>query len=286
MEIRVLKYFIESAKLQNITKAANKLNLTQPNLSRQLKDLETKLGQKLFIRTNYKIILTKEGEMLYKRACDILDLIDKTEQEFKNLKDFNGGDVYIGCAESIGIAKIAKTAKKLQNKNFKFHIFSGNYESVLEKLNNSLIDFAVIIQNFNVDNFNVLDLKHSDDWGILAKKNSKLAKRDFIEASDLFKTPLIISNQGFSQELPEILRLNKDRLNVVATYNLLFNAALFVKQNLGYALCINNIITDDEICFIPLKPKTSSNIKLIYKNDNLSKSAQIFLKELQKDLKN
>lgn len=284
MDIKVLKYFVESARKNSISKAANELNLTQPTLSRQLKDLEFELGYKLFVRTNYNIVLTKEGEILYKRACDILDLFDKTKKEFESLKAFNGGDVYIGCAETIGISKIAKVAKKLQKHNIKFHLFSGNYESVLEKLNNSLIDFAVIIQDFNVDDFSFVDLKHSDDWGILAKKSSKLSKRDFIEAWDLFNIPLIISRQGFTQELPDILRQNKDRLNVVATYDLLFNAAMFVKQGLGYALCINNLINDEQMCFIPLKPKVSSHLKLIYKNDKLSKPATIFLNELKKSL--
>lgn len=121
--------------------------------------------------------------------------------------------------------------------------------------------------------------------GDFGKKSSKLSKRDFIEAWDLFKIPLIISRQGFTQELPDILRQNKDRLNVVATYDLLFNAAMFVKQGLGYALCINNLINDEQMCFIPLKPKVSSNLKLIYKNDKLSKPATIFLNELKKSLK-
>ncbi|MBZ7993460.1 LysR family transcriptional regulator [Campylobacter sp. RM9333] len=287
MEIRVLKYFIESAKLQNITKAANKLNLTQPNLSRQLKDLEVKLGQKLFIRTNYKIILTKEGEMLYKRACDILDLVDKTEQEFKNLKDFNGGDVYIGCAESIGIVKIARTAKKLQNKNIKFHIFSGNYENVVNKLQNSLIDFAVVVQEFDISNFSYLDLNHSDTWGIIMKNTSKYAKQKDISINDLFQMPLIVSRQGFTQEMPNVLRQNQDKLNIVATYDLLYNAAIFVKEDIGYALSLDKLInTNDDLCFKPINPLITSNLRLIWIDDKLSDVARIFLKELQKDLKN
>lgn len=83
MELRVLKYFQEVAKEQNITKAAENLHITQPTLSRQLKSLEEELGQQLFVRSSHNIQLTNEGKLLSKRTADILNMVDKTTNEFK-----------------------------------------------------------------------------------------------------------------------------------------------------------------------------------------------------------
>ena len=101
MEIRVLRYFLEVAREENITRAAAYLHISQPTLSKQLKDLEQELGKKLFVRSNYSIKLTDEGMLLRKRAEDILEMVDKTTDEFKALGTVTGGDVCIGCAESI-----------------------------------------------------------------------------------------------------------------------------------------------------------------------------------------
>ena len=103
MELRVLRYFLEVAREKNITKTAQRLHISQPTLSRQLKNLEEELGKKLFVRTNYSIKLTEEGRLLQKRAEDILDMVDKTAEEIKTLDEINGGDIRVGCAESNGI---------------------------------------------------------------------------------------------------------------------------------------------------------------------------------------
>ena len=87
MEIRVLRYFLEVARQENITRAAESLHISQPTLSKQLKDLESELGKKLFTRSNYSIKLTDEGMLLRRRAEDILAMVDKTTDEFKSLSD-------------------------------------------------------------------------------------------------------------------------------------------------------------------------------------------------------
>ena len=114
MEIRVLRYFLEVARTGNITHAAERLHITQPTLSRQLKDLETELGKKLFVRSSFSVRLTDEGLLLRKRAEDICEMVDKTAAEFKALDEITGGDIHIGCAESDGIKHLARQIKALQ----------------------------------------------------------------------------------------------------------------------------------------------------------------------------
>ena len=96
MELRVLRYFLAVAREENITAAANSLHMTQPTLSRQLRDLEEELGQKLLIRGNHRMALTAEGMLLRKRAEEIVAMADKTEEEFRSMTGDLSGDIYIG----------------------------------------------------------------------------------------------------------------------------------------------------------------------------------------------
>lgn len=141
MEIRVLRYFLEAARMRNMSKAAAQLHVTQPTLSRQIKDLEEEMGHLLFHRGNHSITLTPEGEIFYQRALAIVGMVDRTLAEFEAMQDFQGGDISIGCAESEGMHLIAKTAKYLRQAypHTTFHLYSGNFERVTDHLNKGLL---------------------------------------------------------------------------------------------------------------------------------------------------
>ena len=100
MDLRVLQYFLAVAKEGNITRAADALHLTQPTLSRQLKELEEELGVVLFDRGNRKISLTDAGVLFQQRAAELVALLDKTRRELSEQEDLLGGVVSIGCVES------------------------------------------------------------------------------------------------------------------------------------------------------------------------------------------
>ena len=86
MEIRVLRYFLAVAREGSITGAAHFLHLTQPTLSRQIRDLEEELGKQLLIRKSHRVALTPEGVLLRKRAEEIIAMVDKTETEFTSME--------------------------------------------------------------------------------------------------------------------------------------------------------------------------------------------------------
>ena len=153
MEIRVLRYFLEVAREENITRAAAYLHVSQPTMSRQLKELEEELGKKLFIRSNYSVKLTEEGMLLRKRAEDILDMVDKTSAEFKALDEINGGDIHVGCAESEGMKSFFHAAKELQRKypNIRYHFYSSGTDAIDERLDKGLLDFAIIVQEVDLN---------------------------------------------------------------------------------------------------------------------------------------
>ena len=288
MELRVLRYFLEVAREENITAAAESLHITQPTLSKQLMDLEDELGKKLFIRGKRRITLTEDGMLLRKRASEIIELVEKTETELQKNDELVVGDVYIGAAETDGIKLIAKLCKNLQDKfpNIHYHLFSGNSEDVLEKLDKGLIDFAILFEPSDFKKYNHIKLPVYNNWGLLTKKDNPLAKLEYIKPKDLLNIPLIFSKQALdNNELTGWFGHNVEKLNIVATYNLIYNASFFVEEGIGSALTLDNLVNNPNLCFKPLEPNLKSNLVMAWKKYQVfSKASQIFLDELQKEL--
>ena len=290
MEIRVLKYFLAIAQEESISKAAEVLHITQPTLSRQIMDLEVELKTKLLVRgkRNKKILLTEDGKLLKSRAQEIVELANKTEAEFLVDEKDISGDVYIGGGESDAMRIVAKTAKKLSKKypNIKYHLYSGNGEDVTEKLNKGLLDFGLFIEPIDKKEYGFIQLPQNDRWGLLMKKDSPLASKDYIVPEDLVELPILTSRQYLVKNLISgWLGYDFDKLNVVGTYNLLFNASIMVEEGFGYALCIDKLINlsgDSNLCFKPLRPKLEVGVLIAWKkNQVLSKCAKLFLEYLK-----
>ena len=197
MEIRVLKYFLAVAREGSITGAANSLHLTQPTLTRQIQDLEKELGQKLLIRGKHKVSLTPEGMILRKRAEEIVQMVDKTEEEFKSISDVIAGDIYIGCGETDSMKYIAEVMKDIQSEYpaIKFHIHSGNAEDVTEKLDKGLLDFGILIQPIDLSKYDNITLPEKDVWGVIMPSACPLASKNSVTLKDLLNVPLIASRQ-------------------------------------------------------------------------------------------
>lgn len=270
MEIRVLRYFLAIAREENMTRAAKYLHVTQPTLSKQIKQLEEEIGKKLFIRSNYSIKLTDEGLLLRKRAEDILSMVDKTMEEFQALDDITGGDIYIGAAESKSFSYFATAAKdlQLQYPNVKFHLYSGNTEVIAERLDRGLLDFAIIVQEVDLSKYNYIKIPTSDTWGVIMRKDSPLAKKEYITIEDLIDLPLIVSRQGITEDYPKLFKEKLDQLHIVATFDLIYNASIMVKEGFGYALSFDKIVDtseNSELCFRVLKPELKTNMYIIWK---------------------
>lgn len=291
MEIRVLKYFLAVAREENISRAADFLHVTQPTLSRQLMDLEEELGAKLFLRSSRKITLTDEGILLRKRAQEIVALVDKTEAEFNTSDEIVSGDIYIGGGETDVIRILAKTSKNLQidNPDIRYHLFSGNADDVTERLDKGLLDFGILIEPANVKKYDFIRLPGADVWGLLIRKDNILAFKEKIRPEDLWDVPLISSSQSMvSNQISGWIKRDFDKLNIVATYNLVYNASLMVEEGLGCALCLDKLVNtsgDSKLCFKPLEPKLEANLNLVWKKYQIfSKPAELFLKTVQDSL--
>ncbi len=291
MELRELKYFLAVAREQSISKAASSLFVTQPNLSRQMQNLEKELGQQLFIRGTRKITLTEAGQLLRKRAEEIIELYNKTENELNAPITDISGDVHIGGGESYVMGLIAKAARDVQQKfpNVKYHLFSGDSGTVSERLDKGLIDFGIFIEPFDVSKYDYIRLPLYDTWGVLMRKDSPLATKDKITPEDLWDKPLILSRQAHGGKMiSKWFKKDTQDLNVVATGNLLYNMSLLVEEGLGYALCLDKIIRTDgnsNLCFRPLYPELISHLDIAWKKYQVfPKCDEIFLKQLQENL--
>lgn len=292
MELRVLKYFLAVAREGSFTRAANYLHVTQPTLSRQLMDLEYEVGQKLIIRGKHNVTLTKEGMLLRKRAEEILSLVNKTEAEFSSIGDDITGDIYIGGGESKAMELIAKIINelKLEHPKIRYHLYSGNADDVTERLDKGLLDFGILIQPVDISKYDSVSLPVKDAWGVIMRKDVPLAKQKVIKREDLLDLSLLCSrqiagaNQARNKEI-EWFGEYYDNLNIVATYNLIFNAALLVEEGLGYALAIDGLVNKQEhsnLCFRPFEPKLESGLDIVWKKHQVfSKAAEQFLERVK-----
>lgn len=289
MEFRVLQYFLAVAREESISGAAEFLHLSQPTLSRQLKDLEDELGKQLFIRGNRKITLTEEGMMLRKRAEEIIELVKKTEDEITSSDDALAGNITIGAGETDGNRFLIKAMNAIQQNHplVHFHIVSGDKSMITEAIDRGSIDFGVVFGNIDAAKYNSIPIDYKDIWGVLMRRDATLANNEFITAKDLIDKPLIISRQAFqNSELNNFFHTEQENLNIAATYSLLFNGSLMVDEGLGYAICLDKLVNvsgDSNLCFRPLTPKIEAHMSIIWKKYQVfSKPSQKFLQVLQK----
>jgi len=178
MDLRTLQYFVTVAEELNITRAAEKLHMSQPPLSVSIKSLEEELDTVLFIRGNRRLKLTESGQLLYRRAKEILKLADKTKSEVLSLGEGMRGTISIGLVEGMApdIAAEWFAGFRTIHPNVRFRILDGSTDDLLEKLRTGLISLAVITSP--CDN----SLLHSFQVG--EEKMAALMSRDHPLAQD------------------------------------------------------------------------------------------------------
>ena len=272
MELRVLKYFIAVAREESMTRAADILHVTQPTLSKQIKDLEDEIGKKLFNRTNYAIKLTAEGEILYKRALDIVNLAEDTVEELKAMTEATGGNVNIGAAETDSIKYLARIIKQLQQEcaGIIVSIYSGDSESVEYKLDKGQLDFALVVRDFDLNKYNFIELPYKDTYGLICRSDNPLCKKNKITFDDMINEPIIVSRQSLAHDLRKWAGERVDELTIAATGDIPFNLSLLVKEGIGSLLCFDKIINTTEtsnLRYIPLDPPMLSPLYIIWKKN-------------------
>ena len=290
MDIRVLRYFLTVAREESFSRAADALYLSQPTLSRQIREMEEELGVQLLVRTNRNVRLTQEGQRLRRRAQEIVDLMDKTQEEFASPEGEVAGEIAIGCGETQIMREVAKVAIPLQHEHpgIHFNLYSANADDVSEKLDQGLLDFGLMFEPFDMRKYDTLMLPFFDTVGFLMQDSHPLAKKKSICMEDVTGIPLIIPRQGHAIS-PSASVMNRDfdlsRLNVVCYYNLLFNAAVMVEQGMGIAFCLDHLAETTEhtgLTFRPVYPPMVNRLRLAWKKYQiLSPATELFLRRMK-----
>ena len=274
MDLRILRYFLAVADEGNITRAAERLHVSQPALSMQLAALEDELGHKLLERSARGIALTEKGIALRQRADDLVDLVERVEAEIKaSDTDELVGTVSIGAGETPAFRFVARAADELHRRNPKlcFSVSSGNGEDIVAHLREGTFDLGLLVGPGRYDGFDYLTLPYTHHWGLAVRKDSPLAAKKRLSPKDARGIPLICSRQAMVKEfLAGWFGCPFGKLDAVANYNLIYNAAIFVESGLGAAVCIDGMIPQEfaeRVVFRPFAPALVSDVYLAWRRN-------------------
>lgn len=315
MELRVLRYFVTIAREESITGAARALHVSQPALSRQMRDLEEELGKTLFHRGK-KISLTQEGRLMRQRAEEILTLVNKMEGELSDEAGEVSGDIYIVAGESEVVHFLTDAGARLhqQHPNIRIHLSSGDSLNVYSGLDRGLADFGLMFEQPDEHSFDCLPLPEQDHHGVLMRRDDPLAEREYVTIDDLMGKDVIVQrgmlvlsdltgweseyrrkvNISSSEALNHHLKGNESwerflaGIHIVGSYSLLYNASLMVRSGMGYALAFDRIVIPSEengLCLKPLRPEWRFTPYLVWKRYQvLSRAAELFLRTLREEI--
>lgn len=219
-------------------------------------------------------------------------MVDKTEAEFSSMENTISGDIYIGGGETHTLHRIAEIIKELRQSypGIRVHLYSGNEEQVTERLDKGLLDFGILIQPADISKYNYINLPEKDNWGVLMRRDSPLAAKEAVEKSDLLGLPLICSQQAISphqtgNEFSDWFGEDFGKLDIVTTFNLVYNAAVMVAAGVGYAVTLDKLAdtsADSALCFRPLTPRLDSGLNVIWKKYQMfSPAAELFLERMK-----
>lgn len=288
MDLKSLRYFLAIADEGSISAAAESLNLSQPNISRQMTLLEKELGAKLFERGSRRIVLTEEGMLLRRRAVEILQLVDTAVTEIGSAGKDVIGTVRIGCGETDAMRVVARAIRRFSETHpmVRFELHSGNAEDVSDLLERGLVDFGVLIEPTDKTRYDYLSFPTDIRWGALVRRDDPLARLYGVSPSDISGRRVIVSRQNMAANgISGWMGPDFPEPDVVATYNLLFNASLLVSEGVGIALCLEGIVNtsgDSDLVFVPFEPELRVGMSLVWKKNSVQGRAQrLFLDGLR-----
>lgn len=287
MELRTLAYFRTVADEGNITNAAGVLHVTQPTLSRQIAQLEAELGQPLFLRGHGGVELTERGAILYRYACDILDLATKAEEEVALPAHALAGTVRIGAGETRAMALLGRAMKAVHERypGIRFELRDGTSAELMESFVKGFFDVLLECDVQPHANLNALELPVRDVWGALVPKDDPLAARDVIRPQDLEGRTCIVSGQGAKRALTRWLEPSAGRLNVFVSYSLPLNAYFLAEEGTGVLLTYGGLVDGrarSNLCFRELSPRLEARHGVLWHKTMPTRPTQVFLDELRR----
>jgi len=287
MDIRQLKYFLAIVQEGQFTKAAKRLNISQPPLSQQIKQLEEEIGLELFKRGSRFVEMTEAGNILRVRAEQIVDHVESTRKELNDFKNAEHGMLKIGTVASSGAFVLPKYINDFHDKypDVTFQIWEGDTYKIMDLLNNGIVDIGIVRTPFRSDKFNYMfhpfDSGYSPMVAVFKGKWDIKSNLDCITLDILKGMPLIV-NKRYENEIikcckakgfvPNILCRSDDIRSMISLANSGVGIAIlpkFTANDTEYGDMRHIDINEDS-----LKTKT---LMIWLKNTYLSLAAQNFI---------
>ena len=269
MELRLLKYFLTVVREENISRAAEVLHVTQPTLSRQMKELEEELHTTLFIRGK-RLVLTDSGVMLRRRAEEVVSLINKIDNEFREQEELSGV-ISVGSGGLMASKILPDLIRHFRERYplVEFEIITGNADNIKERLEHGLLDFGFLLEPVDIGKFDYLRLAGKEIWGVLLPAGHPLAAERSVTKEQLRELPLIVTSRtALRSEIEEWLSYPVSELDVVATHNLINNAAPLTENGVACVLTVEGAVDmfdPARFAFRPLTPELSMTSVLAWK---------------------
>lgn len=268
MELRVLRYFLTAAREENITRAAQKLHITQPTLSRQLMQLEEELGTPLFRRSSHSIALTEDGMLLKRRAQELLELAEKTQREFQSREELTG-EIAIGCGETCNMASLADWMVSFRREHplVQFRVRTATADDVKERIERGLLDMGLLLEPVEAGSYDSVRMPRVESWGALVRADSPLAGAEGLGPRELLPWPLLLPwRESVQSQVMGWFGEEYRNIQVAARFDFTFNAAIMVKHHMGVALCHDKgTAFFPSLRMVPLSPRLENGALLVWK---------------------
>lgn len=240
MELRHIRYFLAVAQEKNFTRAAEKLCIAQPPLSRQMKDLEDELGATLFVRKARGLQLTEAGKHFYEYATQIIDLADKSAQEIQNLEKGLQGTLYVASVEGCAPSLVSKWIAGFHElyPNVQFSIWNGNSDDVLARVQNGLDDIGIIVAPYNQEGFKGFTVA-KEPWVAMLPPNHPLQKmtKDTVPLKMLAPYDLVVPSRASRvSEIEEWFKGVGESPRIIGRMAHVLNAYELALQNVGVTI--------------------------------------------------
>lgn len=288
LDLRVLRYFVTVAREGNVTRAADRLHLTQPTLSRQISQMERSLGVRLLEREGRGIKLTRQGELLCERAEELLQLAEKVEREVTASEQELAGRVVIGCGEFAAMDELAARIAGFSHEHprVRFGILTGTADVVRSRVEAGLVDVAVLMEPTDLSDFEHMRFSRPEEWAVAVPRGSRLEGLGAVSPSDLRGVSLVVPYRASAAGVvADWYGEGYEDLDIRFTTNLSTNGALVAYHAGACLIALRGTMTNfaaARFFVLPLDPPLTATVVLAWKRGRvLSAAADAFVRYMR-----
>lgn len=282
MELRQLEYFQMASRLKNITRAAERLKVSQPNITVAIKKLEAELGIQLFDRSQKQLSLTPEGRVFLSRIDVALRNIQDAVLEINDYKQLQKGTIKIGIPPMIGCSLFPRIFSSFQRKHshLDIYLYEEGSMAIRNYLERDELDFGIVILVETANSLQRLPMMTCQPVACIPE-NHPLASRSSLRLDDLQNTDMILLKDG-SFLRHYLLQKCKDASitpNIVLESNQVETIKGLIANGIGIGFLLDfNVQNTPGIKMLPIDDIPPFDIGLAWKKDRyVSKAAQAFI---------